>query len=87
MVMDESTPLNSASSSNDCNDSSREKSLLLYLMPLDTNGNDRLDQRELARLLNSIGEPPLTSKEQALIFANQQLSLSWHDFVDLLLLG
>ena len=64
-----------------------EERLLLYLMPIDSNGNDRLDQDELDRLLQSIGQPPLTTKEQALVFINQQQSLSWHDFIDRLLLS
>ena len=64
-----------------------EERLLLYLMPVDTNGNDRLDPDELDRLLTSIGQPALTSKEQALVFMNQEQSLSWHDFVDRLLLS
>ena len=64
-----------------------EERLLLYLMPVDRNGNDRLDQDELSRLLQSIGQPPLTSKEQALVFSHQTQSLSWHDFVDRLLLS
>ncbi len=64
-----------------------EERLLLYLMPLDTNGNDRLDPEELARLLTSIGQPALTSKKQALVFMNQGQSLSWHEFVDRLLLS
>jgi Ca2+-binding EF-hand superfamily protein len=64
-----------------------EERLLLHLMPLDTNGNDRLDQEELNRLLQSIGQPPLTAKEQALVSINDQQSLSWHDFVDRLLLS
>ena len=64
-----------------------EERLLLYLMPVDSNGNDRLDQDELGLLLQSIGQAPLTSKEQALVFANKQQSLSWHDFVDRLLLS
>ena len=64
-----------------------EERLLLYLMPVDANGNDRLDQDELARLLKSIGQAPLTAGEQALVFRNQQQSLSWHDFVDRLLLS
>ncbi len=64
-----------------------EERLLLYLMPVDTNSNDRLDQDELARLLKSIGQPRLTAKEQELVFANQQQSLSWRDFVDSLLLS
>ena len=64
-----------------------EERLLLYLMPVDSNGNDRLDQDELDRLLQSIGQPALSTKEQALVFAKQQQSLSWHDFVDRLLLS
>jgi len=61
--------------------------LLLYRMPVDGDGNDRLDQDELSRLLQSIGQPPLTSKEQSLVFVNGKQSLSWHDFVDRLLLS
>ena len=64
-----------------------EERLLLYLMPVDTNSNDRLDQDELARLLKSIGQTRLTAKEQELVFANQQKNLSWRDFVDNLLLS
>ena len=64
-----------------------EERLLLYLMPVDTNGNDRLDHDEIDRLLTSIGQPALTSKEQALVLMNQEKSLSWHDFVDRLLLN
>ncbi|KZR84658.1 Urea transporter [Prochlorococcus marinus str. MIT 1342] len=64
-----------------------EERLLLYLMPVDTNGNDRLDHDELDRLLTSIGQPALTSKEQALVFMDHEQSLSWHDFVDRLLLS
>ena len=33
-----------------------EERLLLYLMPVDGDGNDRLDQDELSRLLQSIGQ-------------------------------
>lgn len=64
-----------------------EERLLLYLMPADTNGNDRLDHDELDRLLMSIGQPTLTSKEKALVFTEQDQSLSWHEFVDSLLLN
>ena len=64
-----------------------EERLLLYLMPVDTNGNDRLDHDELDRLLTRIGQPALTSKEQALVFMDHEQSLSWHDFVDRLLLS
>ncbi|WP_415408822.1 EF-hand domain-containing protein [Synechococcus sp. A10-1-5-9] len=64
-----------------------EERLLLYLMPVDTNGNDRLDYDELDRLLTSIGQSPLTSKEQAFVFMGDKQSISWHDFVDRLLLS
>ena len=64
-----------------------EERLLLYLMPVDTNGNDRLDQDELDRLLTSIGQPALTTREQAFVFMDQEQSLSWHDFIDCILLS
>ena len=64
-----------------------EERLLLYLMPVDTNGNDRLDHGELDRLLTSIDQSPLTSKEQAFVFMGDKQSISWHDFVDRLLLS
>lgn len=64
-----------------------EERLLLYLMPADTNGNDRLDQDELDRLLTSIGQPALTTREQAFVFMDQEQSLSWHDFIDCILLS
>lgn len=64
-----------------------EERLLLYLMPVDTNDNDRLDHDELDRLLTSIGQLPLTSKEQEFVFMGDEQSISWHDFVDRLLLS
>ncbi len=64
-----------------------EERLLLYLMPGDTNGNDRLDHDELDRLLTSIGQSPLTFKEQAFVFMGDKQGISWHDFVDRLLLS
>jgi urea transporter/Ca2+-binding EF-hand superfamily protein len=63
-----------------------EERLLLYLMPADADGDDRLDVAELARLLASIGEPPLTAGEQHLVFGSSAGGLSWRDFVDRLLL-
>ena len=56
-------------------------------MPVDSNGNDRLDQDELDRLLQSIGQPAISTKEQALVFNNKQQSLRWRDVVDRLLLN
>ena len=53
---------------------------------MDANGDDRLDRDEMARLLKSIGQPPLTATEQSLVFVDQEQSLRWRDFVDLLLL-
>ena len=63
-----------------------EERLLLYLLPVDVNGDDRLDRDEMARLLKSIGQPPLTATEQSLVFADQEQGLRWRDFVDRLLL-
>lgn len=64
-----------------------EERLLLYLMPVVTNDNDRLDHDELDRLLTSIGQLPLTSKEQEFVFMGDEQSISWHDCVDRLLLS
>jgi urea transporter len=64
-----------------------EERLLLYLMPADADGNDRLDGEELERLLRSIGQPPLTIPEQQLVFGPEGSGLSWRGFVDRLLLG
>jgi hypothetical protein len=63
-----------------------EGRLLSYLMPVDTNGNDRLDPAELRRLLASVGEPPLTAEEQTAVFGRSAHGLSWRQFVDRLLL-
>jgi len=63
-----------------------EGRLLSYLMPVDTNGNDRLDPAELRRLLASVGEPPLTAEEQTAVFGLSAQGLSWRQFVDRLLL-
>lgn len=64
-----------------------EHRLLLYLMPADANGDDRLDGPELQRLLRSIGQPPLTSAEQAQVFGLTGTPLTWRQFVDQLLLA
>jgi Ca2+-binding EF-hand superfamily protein len=64
-----------------------QERLLLYLMPADGDGNDRLEQDELALLLRSIGQPPLTPTEQQLVFGPDGSGLSWRSFVDRLLLG
>jgi urea transporter len=64
----------------------QEERLLLYLLPADTNGDDRLGPPELERLLRSIGAAPLTALEQQRLFGAEQ-GLSWRDFVDRLLLA
>jgi urea transporter len=64
-----------------------EHRLLLYLMPADANGDDRLDGPELQRLLRSIGQPPLNSAEQAQVFGVTGAPLTWRQFVDQLLLA
>ncbi len=63
-----------------------EGRLLSYLMPVDTNGNDRLDPAELRRLLTSVGEAPLSPAEEQQVFGQPLRGLSWRQFVDRLLL-
>jgi urea transporter len=63
-----------------------EGRLLSYLMPVDANGNDRLDPAELRRLLGSVGEPPLSAEEESAVFGASAQGLSWQQFVDRLLL-
>lgn len=64
----------------------QEERLLLYLLPADANGDDRLDPGELERLLSSIGAAPLTAVEERRLFGDEQ-GLSWRGFVDRLLLA
>ena len=63
-----------------------EERLLLYLMPADADGNDQLDTDELKRLLRSIGQEPLSSTEERLLFGLNGSALTWRSFVDRLLL-
>ena len=63
-----------------------EERLLLYLMPADADGNDGLDADELRRLLRSIGQEPLSSTEERLLFGLNGSPLTWRSFVDRLLL-
>ena len=63
-----------------------EGRLLTYLLPVDGNGNDRLDPAELRRLLTSVGERPLNATEESALFARSPGGLSWRQFVDKLLL-
>ena len=63
-----------------------EERLLHYLMPVDGDGNDRLDADELRRLLRSIGQVPLTATEESQLFGATGSALTWRNFVDRLLL-
>jgi Ca2+-binding EF-hand superfamily protein len=63
-----------------------EERLLLYLMPADADGDDCLDAEELRRLLQSIGQQPLSASEEKLVFGASGMPLSWRGFVDTLLL-
>lgn len=63
-----------------------EGRLLTYLLPVDANGDDRLDPAELRRLLTSVGVPPLAVAEERALFARSPRGLSWRQFVDRLLL-
>jgi urea transporter len=63
-----------------------EGRLLTYLLPVDGNGNDRLDPAELRRLLASVGVRPLNAAEESALFAGSPEGLSWRQFVDKLLL-
>ena len=63
-----------------------EERLLLYLMPVDADGNDCLDAEELRRLLLSIGQAPLSANEKKVVFGANGSALTWRSFVDLLLL-
>lgn len=63
-----------------------EQRLLLYLMPADADGDDRLDADELRRILRSINAQPLSLDEEQLVFGSEGAPLSWRGFVDRLLL-
>jgi Ca2+-binding EF-hand superfamily protein len=63
-----------------------ESRLLNYLLPVDANGDDRLDPAELRRLLASVGERPLNAEEESFLFSRSPDGLSWQQFVDHLLL-
>lgn len=63
-----------------------EARLLTYLLPVDANGNDRLDPAELRRLLISVGAAPLNAEEEAAVFGQAPEGLRWRQFVDRLLL-
>ena len=63
-----------------------EARLLNYLLPVDANGDDRLDPAELRRLLASVGVSPLNAEEESFLFSRSPDGLSWIQFVDQLLL-
>ena len=64
-----------------------EERLRLYLIPMDTNGDDQLEPNELDRLLRSVGQTNLTSAETTLVYANHPEGLSWRQWIDQLLLA
>ena len=64
-----------------------EERLLHYLVPVDADGDQRLDPGEVDRLLRSVGQEPLNPAEQQALFgAAAGGSLSWQQFLDRLLL-
>ena len=65
--------------------SAGEERLMRYLMPVDVNGDDRIDPGELRRLLASVGQPPLNAEEERRLFEPSGGSLSWAAFINRLL--
>jgi hypothetical protein len=63
-----------------------QERLKRYLIPVDADGDDRLDPGEMDRLLSSIGQPPLNRLEQQAVFGPALSGLTWHAFFDRLLL-
>jgi urea transporter len=60
--------------------------LLHYLLPVDANGDDRLERREIDRLFASIGQPELSPAEARRLLGKADASLTWKGFIDRLLL-
>jgi urea transporter/Ca2+-binding EF-hand superfamily protein len=60
--------------------------LMRYLIPVDADGDERLDPGEMDRLLRSIGQPPLNRREQRAVFGSGMDGLSWQALFDRLLL-
>ena len=60
--------------------------LFTYLLPVDSDRNDRFDPHEFDRLLRSVGQPPLHAEERDHLFAGSGGSLSWGTLLDRLLL-
>jgi len=62
-----------------------EERLMRYLLPVDANGDDRIDPGEMKRLLASVGQPPLNPEEERRLFEPASGSLSWAAFINRLL--
>jgi Ca2+-binding EF-hand superfamily protein len=61
--------------------------LMHYLLPVDANGDDRLERREIDRLFVSIGQPILSPAEAERLLGHAEHSLTWEGFIDRLLLA
>jgi Ca2+-binding EF-hand superfamily protein len=61
--------------------------LMHYLLPVDANGDDRLERREIDRLFASIGQPVLSPAEARQLLGDGTHSLTWGAFIDRLLLS
>jgi urea transporter/Ca2+-binding EF-hand superfamily protein len=60
--------------------------LMHYLLPVDADGDDRLERREIDRLFASIGQPVLSPAEARRLLGEDGASLTWEGFIDRLLL-
>jgi urea transporter/Ca2+-binding EF-hand superfamily protein len=66
---------------------SRDRERLMhYLLPVDADGDDRLERREIDRLFASIGQPVLSPAEARRLMGDAEGSLTWEGFIDRLLL-
>ncbi len=61
--------------------------LMRYLLPVDGNGDNRLDPLEINRLLVSVGQPALSAAESRRLFGAREAGLTWAEFIDRLLLA
>jgi urea transporter len=60
--------------------------LMHYLLPVDADGDDRLERREIDRLFASIGQPVLSPAEVRRLLGDAETSLTWEGFINRLLL-
>jgi Ca2+-binding EF-hand superfamily protein len=60
--------------------------LMHYLLPVDADGDDRLERREIDRMFASIGQPVLSPAEARRLLGDAERSLTWEGFIDRLLL-